>query len=193
MQGNGSYPYQLDLTNGGASVTAVAAFGLTKAPVNVGWCANLEVAPLLLLFGQTDAQGAWRLQLPLQALAGTPAFDLHAQFAFSDSGLPAGIVYADSRAMLEDRVASLRQANIYERQSYRHLLGVPLVESAGDQAAVARTPFLVARIMHTGETTLFASGEYRDRFVRDGDRLLLAQRVAVCDSTVTDTLLALPL
>jgi 3-phenylpropionate/cinnamic acid dioxygenase small subunit len=108
-------------------------------------------------------------------------------------GLPAGIVYADSRAMLEDRVASLRVANIYERQRYRHLLGVPLVESADDAGAVARTPFMVARIMATGETMLFATGVYRDRFVLADGKLLLAERVAMCDSTVTDTLLALPL
>lgn len=108
-------------------------------------------------------------------------------------GLPAGIVYADSRAMLQDRVASLRVANIYERQRYRHLLGVPLVESADASAAVARTPFMVARIMATGETMLFATGVYRDRFVMQSGKLLLAQRVAVCDSIVTDTLLALPL
>jgi 3-phenylpropionate/cinnamic acid dioxygenase small subunit len=108
-------------------------------------------------------------------------------------GLPAGIVYADSRAMLEDRVASLRVANIYERQRYRHLLGVPLLESADAASALARTPFMVARIMATGETMLFATGEFRDKFVLAGGRLVLAQRVAVCDSTVTDTLLALPL
>lgn len=108
-------------------------------------------------------------------------------------GLPSGVVYADSRAMLEDRIAALREANIYERQRYRHLLGIPVVESADAQGAVARTPFLVARIMHTGETSVFASGEYRDRFRLVGGKLLLAERVAVCDSTVTDTLLALPL
>lgn len=108
-------------------------------------------------------------------------------------GLPAGIVYADSRAMLEDRIAALREANIYERQRYRHLLGVPLLESSDANGAVARTPFMVARIMATGETTLFASGEYRDRFAVVNGKLLLAERVAVCDSTVTDTLLALPL
>lgn len=108
-------------------------------------------------------------------------------------GLPSGVVYADSRAMLEDRIAALREANIYERQRYRHLLGIPVVESADAQGAVARTPFLVARIMHTGETSVFASGEYRDRFRQVGGKLLLAERVAVCDSTVTDTLLALPL
>ena len=58
----------------------------------------------------------------------------------------------------------------------------------------AETSFIVVRIMGTGETGLFASGCYRDRFERGADgALLLAERVAVCDSTVTDTLLALPL
>ena len=108
-------------------------------------------------------------------------------------GLPAGIVWANSRAMLEDRIAALREANIYERHRYRHLLGIPVLVSLDDKTAEAHTPFLVARIMHTGETTVFATGEYRDRFVQSDGKLLLAERVAVCDSTVTDTLLALPL
>ena len=108
-------------------------------------------------------------------------------------GLPAGIVYADSRAMLEDRIAALREANIYERQRYRHLLGMPLLLEAEDDTARARTPFMVARIMATGQTEMFATGSYEDRFVRREGRLLLQSRVAVCDSTVTDTLLALPL
>ncbi|MDE2160978.1 MAG: nuclear transport factor 2 family protein [Burkholderiales bacterium] len=109
-------------------------------------------------------------------------------------GLPAGIVWADSRAMLEDRVAALRLANIYERQRYRHLIGMPVPGRFDARQAHADTPFMVARIMHTGATTLFATGVYRDVFERDGDGgLKLAQRVAVCDSIATDTLLALPL
>jgi 3-phenylpropionate/cinnamic acid dioxygenase small subunit len=108
-------------------------------------------------------------------------------------GLPAGIVYADSRAMLEDRIAALREANIYERQRYRHILGMPSVGAADETTATAVTPFMVARIMHTGETDVFATGEYRDRFRKVDGKLLLSERVAVCDSTVTDTLLALPL
>ena len=108
-------------------------------------------------------------------------------------GLAAGIVYADSRAMLEDRIAALREANIYERQRYRHLLGVPLIEQSSADGAEARTPFLVARIMATGQTEVFATGVYEDRFVLQDGQLRLQSRVAVCDSTVTDTLLALPL
>lgn len=108
-------------------------------------------------------------------------------------GLPAGIVYADSRAMLEDRIAALREANIYERQRYRHLLGIPLVQQASADGAEASTPFMVARIMGTGQTEVFATGVYQDRFVQQDGQLKLQSRVAVCDSTVTDTLLALPL
>jgi anthranilate 1,2-dioxygenase small subunit/terephthalate 1,2-dioxygenase oxygenase component beta subunit len=107
--------------------------------------------------------------------------------------LPAGIVWADSRAMLEDRVAALREANIYERQRYRHLIGIPQLLSASAESAEASTPFMVARIMATGETQLFATGVFRDHFVKVDEQLLLAERVAVCDSTVTDTLMALPL
>src|SRR5262245_63862987 len=39
-------------------------------------------------------------------------------------GLEVGVIYADSNGMLRDRVAALREANIYERQSYRHLVGL---------------------------------------------------------------------
>jgi anthranilate 1,2-dioxygenase small subunit/terephthalate 1,2-dioxygenase oxygenase component beta subunit len=47
--------------------------------------------------------------------------------------------------------------------------------------------------MATGQSEVFASGEYRDHFVQQDGQLLLAERVAICDSTVTDTLMALPL
>lgn len=133
------------------------------------------------------------------ALESWPAFftdDCHYRITHVENeqeGLAAGIVYADSRAMLEDRIAALREANIYERQRYRHLLGMPLVEAASPTAAQARTPFVVVRIMATGQSEVFATGVYRDRFVREADQLRLAERVAICDSTVTDTLMALPL
>ena len=108
-------------------------------------------------------------------------------------GLAAGIIYADSRAMLQDRIAALREANIYERQRYRHLLGIALLESVTEEEARAQTPFIVVRIMATGQSEVFATGVYRDRFVCQDGKLLLAERVVICDSTVTDTLMALPL
>jgi 3-phenylpropionate/cinnamic acid dioxygenase small subunit len=64
-------------------------------------------------------------------------------------GYGAGVVYADSRAMLQDRVTALRTANIYERQSYRHIVGLPVIGANGADSIAAETPFLVARICAT--------------------------------------------
>jgi 3-phenylpropionate/cinnamic acid dioxygenase small subunit len=108
-------------------------------------------------------------------------------------GLAAGLIYADSRAMLIDRISALREANIYEQQRYRHILGIPLMGMMKDGEIQSQTPFMVARIMATGQTDLFATGLYKDTHVEIDGKLLLKERVVVCDSTVTDTLLALPL
>ncbi|MFL6800122.1 MAG: aromatic-ring-hydroxylating dioxygenase subunit beta [Xanthobacteraceae bacterium] len=109
-------------------------------------------------------------------------------------GLPLALIHATSRAMLRDRVRSLRDANIYEAQRYRHLLGAPLIEPQGEDDEIrAATSFMVARIMHTGETVLFATGRYQDSIVREGGVLRFAERRVVLDSRLIDTLLALPL
>ncbi|MBO0740645.1 MAG: aromatic-ring-hydroxylating dioxygenase subunit beta [Hyphomicrobiaceae bacterium] len=112
-----------------------------------------------------------------------------------ERGLPLGIIYATSRAMLRDRVRSLREANVYEAQRYRHIIGLPLVEPGPEGAARATTGFIVVRVMHTGETSLFACGHYRDHIIKDANdgALRFAERIVVLDSRQVDTLLALPL
>jgi anthranilate 1,2-dioxygenase small subunit len=109
------------------------------------------------------------------------------------NGFETGIIYADSKGMLIDRVAALREANVYERQSYRHILGLPNVVKNGAVAAESETPFLVVRIMHDGQSDVFATGVYRDTYRLAGDDLKFARRLVVCDSSRIDTLIALPL
>jgi 3-phenylpropionate/cinnamic acid dioxygenase small subunit len=108
-------------------------------------------------------------------------------------GYAAGIVYADSRAMLRDRITAMRTANIYERQSYRHIVGLPVIGTVSPNGITAEVPFIVARIMRDGRTDLFATGVYLDK-MRDVDgNLRFVERVVVCDSAHFDTLLAIPL
>jgi anthranilate 1,2-dioxygenase small subunit len=108
-------------------------------------------------------------------------------------GLEAGLIWADNRRMLHDRVSALRHANIYERHSYRHILGQPSILEETASEAASETPFIVARITRDGPTDLFASGRYIDRWRIEGETAKLAQRIVVCDSSRIDTLLALPL
>ena len=108
-------------------------------------------------------------------------------------GLEVGLIYADSNGMLRDRVAALREVNIYERQTYRHLVGLPAIVGTEGEVTRTETPFLVVRIMRDGTMDLFATGRYLDAVVEEGGALRLRERVVVCDSGRVDTLLALPL
>ena len=105
-------------------------------------------------------------------------------------GLPAAVLYAEGRAMLRDRVASLRHANIYEPQRYRHIVSSVLVEPEGGSVKSVAN-FLVVRVMESGDTLLFASGRYVDRIAVSDMRY--QERIVVCDSRRFDTLLAIPL
>ncbi|WP_194727157.1 aromatic-ring-hydroxylating dioxygenase subunit beta [Noviherbaspirillum malthae] len=109
-------------------------------------------------------------------------------------GMQAGMVYADTRGMLRDRIVAMREANVYEEQRYRHIIGISFIVENGDRQASVETPFIVMRIMRGGETIVFATGRYLDRVVTAEDgALMLAERIVVCDSTNIDTLLVLPL
>ncbi|MBK4738682.1 aromatic-ring-hydroxylating dioxygenase subunit beta [Noviherbaspirillum pedocola] len=108
-------------------------------------------------------------------------------------GLEAGMIYADSRGMLQDRVAALREANVYERHSYRHITGAPFIVNSGEAEAAVETPFIVVRTMRGGKTDVFATGKYIDRIVAESGQLQFAERIVVCDSVAVDTLLAIPL
>jgi 3-phenylpropionate/cinnamic acid dioxygenase small subunit len=111
-----------------------------------------------------------------------------------ERGLPLSLMSATSRAMMRDRVNSLRNANVYESQRYRHAVGTPLIEPGSDGVVRAVTNFLVARIMHTGETMLFATGRYEDRISLPGDaRPHFVEKTVILDSRQIDTLLAIPL
>jgi anthranilate 1,2-dioxygenase small subunit len=109
-----------------------------------------------------------------------------------ERGLPLPVLYAEGRAMLRDRVASLRHANIYEPQRYRHLVSSVLVERIDEHTARSTSNFLVVRIMQDGASLLFASGRYLDRIALAPEPRY-AERVVVCDSRRFDTLLAIPL
>ncbi|MBN9084684.1 MAG: terephthalate 1,2-dioxygenase [Rhizobiales bacterium 62-17] len=108
-------------------------------------------------------------------------------------GYEASVVFANSRGMLTDRISALREANIYERQAYRHLLGMPALLGQTSAGLRTETPFMVARIMQDGTTDLYATGRYLDIWNLKGEAPKIVERIVVCDSSRFDTLLAIPL
>jgi len=108
-----------------------------------------------------------------------------------ERGLPLPVLYAEGRGMMRDRIQSLRHANIYEPQRYRHIVSSVLVEKIEPKLARSCANFMVIRIMQDGATMVFASGRYLDRIVLP--EMKYDERVVICDSRRFDTLLAIPL
>jgi 3-phenylpropionate/cinnamic acid dioxygenase small subunit len=110
-----------------------------------------------------------------------------------EQNMPLGVFFADSHAMLNDRVSSLRRANIYESQRYRHVVSSTLILGEDGHLVRARMNFLVVRIMLDGDMRLFMSGRYLDTIDRSGPAPLFAEKRVIFDNRRIDTLLALPI
>jgi anthranilate 1,2-dioxygenase small subunit len=110
-----------------------------------------------------------------------------------EQGLPAGLVFCDSRAVLEDRIGALREANKYNIHTDRHLIGLPRVVGDDGGEALVEAPFAVFQTDQEGETRLFATGLYRDRIVAEAGILKFRDKLVLLDTFAVPTLLATPL
>jgi len=112
----------------------------------------------------------------------------------ADRGLPHALMDARSAAQLRDRIKSMRLANIYEPQHYRHLLsGVQIV--GGEPGALqVRSSFLVVRTLDLdGDMKVFAAGQCDDVVDVTGPEPLFRARHFMLDSRVVETLMVIPL
>lgn len=111
----------------------------------------------------------------------------------AERGLPAGLIYCDSRAVLEDRIRALQEANKYNIHSDRHLTGLPRLLGAGAGGTLIEAPFAVYQTDQDGETRLFATGLYRDRLETAGHGLKIRDKLVLLDTFAVPSLLATPL
>lgn len=110
-----------------------------------------------------------------------------------EAGMPLGLIYATSRAMLKDRVTALREANIYEPQRYRHLISAIRIVKDDGEVIETTANFLIVRTMQDGEMTIFAAGRTLDTLRREAGGWKFAEKLVVLDSRQIDTLLAIPM
>jgi anthranilate 1,2-dioxygenase small subunit len=110
-----------------------------------------------------------------------------------DQGHPVGIWYCDNRDMLEDRVSSIREVNVFEPHVYRHVIGPTEILGVAGGIYRAQTSYIVVRTMQDGEMSVFSAGRYVDEIVLEKDAALLQKRVVVTDSARYDTLVVIPI
>lgn len=109
-----------------------------------------------------------------------------------DAGLPAPLMRCDNAAMMRDRVASLRHANIYETPTYRHMLS-GLVVTDGAEGVALRCNYVVVNTSQEGSSAIYQAGIYRSVAVRVGDAWRFRSKRVIYDTARVQTLLAYPI
>lgn len=110
-----------------------------------------------------------------------------------DMGLPAAVIHCDNRRMLQDRVTSLRTANIYQPHQYRHLVSGARILERGDDAVRMQSNYVVFQTLQDGETHVYQAGRYLDTVVWQAGRLRFREKHVVFDTSRVRTLLATPI
>ena len=95
--------------------------------------------------------------------------------------------------MLRDRVVSLRNANIFEEHTYRHMTSGLAIMSEHDGVIETESSYVVVQTRSNGESDVYQAGKYFDRIVRTQDGLRYRSKRVVYDTSRVQTLLATPI
>ena len=110
-----------------------------------------------------------------------------------DAGLPVALIYAESRAMLADRVAAIRNTMLYSPRLMRNATSGIILRSIDPDGMRLAATFAVFQTMLNEPSQVFLCGRYYDRVVEDGGALRFAERVCVTDATLVPTSLIFPI
>ncbi|MFZ1122503.1 MAG: anthranilate 1,2-dioxygenase small subunit AndAd [Candidatus Binataceae bacterium] len=109
-----------------------------------------------------------------------------------DLGLPMGIMHCFGRAMLRDRITSLREANVFEPHTYRHITsGLELAPVDADTVDI-QSNYVVVQTLTDGESRIYQAGRYFDRVVHSAEGWLYQRKRVVYDTSRVQTLLVTP-
>lgn len=112
----------------------------------------------------------------------------------ADRNLPATAMLCEGAAMMRDRVVSLRHANVYAKQYYRHLVTDVLIGERSESTVSISSNYLVTRTLAMeGDPIVFSVGRTTDTLVQTNLGLRFERRRVIADNDRIHTLLALPI
>jgi len=112
----------------------------------------------------------------------------------ADKGLPVGLIYCDSKAMIYDRAFALEKTSMFAPRYLRHIIGnLQILGPATDGEVHARANYVVIQVLYDRpEAKLHQVGVYHDKFRRIDGALKLAERRCIYDNLLVDNALCLP-
>jgi 3-phenylpropionate/cinnamic acid dioxygenase small subunit len=106
-----------------------------------------------------------------------------------ERGLPLATMRCDSRAMLADRLDSIRHTQFFAARTMRHF--VSAVRPGAGEGVTAN--FLVTETLPDDPSRIHSVGQYRDEVTSSGGALRFSRKLAIYDAPLVLTSLIVPL
>ena len=110
----------------------------------------------------------------------------------ADRVLPVGIMHCLGGSMLRDRITALRQANLFEPHTYRHMTSGLKISPIDSNTVGMESNYVVVQTLSDGESRVYQAGRYLDRVVRIAQGWRYQRKRAVYDTSRVQTLLITP-
>ncbi len=110
-----------------------------------------------------------------------------------DRDLPLAAMRFESRAMLEDRVVTIRQTLMYEPRYLRHVVSSLRVLDALTPQIACEANYAVFETLMDDPTRVLNVGRYLDRVVREDGTLRFSSKSCVFDSVLIPNSLVYPI
>jgi len=110
----------------------------------------------------------------------------------ADLGLPIGIMHCFGRPMMRDRIVSLREANVFESHTYRHMTSGLEFKQIDADTVDMQSNYVVVQTLTDGESRVYQAGRYFDRIVRTTEGWRYQSKRVIYDTSRVQTLLVTP-
>jgi 3-phenylpropionate/cinnamic acid dioxygenase small subunit len=110
-----------------------------------------------------------------------------------DLGHPIGLMQAESRGMLADRIAAIRNTTLYAPRIVQRLVSGIVLHAVEPDGMRLSASFATFQTMLNEPSRVFLCGRLYDRVVEVGGALRFAERICVTDSTLVPTSLVFPI
>jgi len=107
--------------------------------------------------------------------------------------LPLALLQLESRAMLEDRVYSIKEALFYAPYYQRHIVDNPLVRRVDGDVWEVEANYAVLRTKHNQLSDIYNTGRYFDRIRKTTQGLKFESKLCVFDSELIPNSIIFPI
>ena len=106
--------------------------------------------------------------------------------------LPIALMLCESKGMLRDRVAAVRNTALYAPRTFRHLIGQFRIEAETPGRMRVRANYVVLQTLVDDLTCIQNAGKYVDLIVRTPEGLRFQEKICVFDSVLVPNSLIYP-